>query len=383
MGMKIVQVCAVYPPVRGGMSEAPFRMVEELKQRGHEVQVFTPRVSGRGEMAGVASLRPWLRLGHGSLLPQLFWRLPACDILHLHYPCFGMSFFIWKWKKFTKRGRAAKLVLHYHMDPMLREGMKIFWWLEKKLVLPLLMASADRVVVASKDYAENSALAPYVRKLGEQLVEIPFMIDAKKFTPVERQQNDVPLIMFLSALDKAHYFKGLPVLLEALKEIPRTNLLVVGGGEELALFVRISEQLGIKDRVRFAGAVPEDKKIEYYQSADIFVLPSVSRAEAFGLVLLEAQACGVPVIASNLPGVRTVLKNGETGLLVRPGDAKDLKFQISDLLSDEARWKQMGLKARQWVEDRYGIESVMAKWKMLYRNCLIATKVDGSNSVNI
>lgn len=364
--MKIVQVCAVYPPVRGGMSEAPYRLVEELKQRGYEVQVFTPSAD-RGNMAGVTSLTPWIRAGHGAFLPQLFWRLPACDILHLHHPCFGMSFVVWKWKKFTKRGRAAKLVLHYHMDPMLKRWQKIFWWLEKKLVLPLLIASADRVVVATRDYAEHSALAPYLSTLGDRLVEIPFMVDTEKFMPVERRQNEAPLIMFLSALDKAHYFKGLDILLKAMAKISEANLLVVGGGDQQDIFARICLVLGLQDRVRFAGAVPEDKKIEYYQSADVFVLPSINRAEAFGIVLLEAQACGVPVIASDLPGVRTVLKNGETGLLARTGDAEDLRLQITNLLSDEARRNQMGLNARKWVEEKYSVAAVMSKWGELYR----------------
>jgi len=118
----------------------------------------------------------------------------------------------------------------------------------------------------------------------------------------------------------------------------------------------------VRDKIIFAGGVSDAELAECYNLADAFVLPSTDRSEAFGLVLLEAAACGKPSIASDLPGVRTVVRNGLTGLLAKAADADDLAEKIKQLFSNGEEIKKMGETARQMVLEKYGWEKVAAEY---------------------
>ena len=108
------------------------------------------------------------------------------------------------------------------------------------------------------------------------------------------------------------------------------------------------------------------KLVDYYNSANLLVLPSIDRSEAFGLVLLEAMACAKPVIASNLPGVRTVVEEGKNGLLVRPGQVDDLAKKILIVLSDESLQKQYGNYGYQLVQQKYQWSVIAQQLERIY-----------------
>ena len=119
-----------------------------------------------------------------------------------------------------------------------------------------------------------------------------------------------------------------------------------------------AEALHISKKIIFAGSPGNTELVDYYNLADIFILPSIDKSEAFGLVLLEAGACGKPLIASGLAGVRTVVWDGENGFLVEPKNEKDLADKIKQLLSDDELRIKMGTTARQIVENNYCWEKV-------------------------
>jgi len=222
---------------------------------------------------------------------------------------------------------------------------------EQKKILDV----ADALIASSKDYVEHSSFKPY----ADRMIELPFGVDEKLFHPGASDRarfgisEDVPLILFVGGMDKAHSFKGVPELLEALVGIPLAHLLLIGDGDLRAGYEAKAKELGVADRCHFIGKRGEEDLIAAYQSADVLAFPSTSSAEAFGLVAVEAQACGTPVVASDLPGVRTVVANGETGLLVPPGDAIGLRSALTELLNDPSRRKTMGLAARERVLSRY------------------------------
>jgi glycosyltransferase involved in cell wall biosynthesis len=118
-------------------------------------------------------------------------------------------------------------------------------------------------------------------------------------------------------------------------------------------YERLAVSLGLQDRVRFVGRLNDVDVPLFYRSLDLCVFPSTSSAEAFGLVALEAQGCGIPVIASDLPGVRTVIQDGKTGLLVKPNDKRALAQAIDEILRDPDRRRLMGERARQNVLERF------------------------------
>src|SRR5262249_47181729 len=134
---------------------------------------------------------------------------------------------------------------------------------------------------------------------------------------------DAPTVFFLARLDRTHYFKGLHLLIDAVARVPDAVLVVGGDGEWRAQYeARARDSLG--ERAHFVGDVPDEALPAHYRAADVVASPSVDRTEAFGLVILEALACGTPVVASRLPGVRTLVDEGRTGYLVEPGNVDQL-----------------------------------------------------------
>lgn len=375
--MKIAQVVCAWPPYAGGLAVSAYRL-GRLMETEHEVVNFSP-----------ANLRPWLRYGHGAFLPQLFFKLRRFDYIYLHYPFFGTAEVIWLFKLIFKK---PKLIIHYHMDVKnLSRAAKILS-LPSRLIRRSLLAQAEIIVTASLDYIKNSQIKNYYFAQPEKFREIPFGIDLKKFCPREDTaqgkggliakaktiiryvkenflKKDRTDIIFVGGLDKAHYFKGLNRLLEALAGIAaaKWRLVVVGDGDLRAGYEAQSRALGLETRVRFAGKLGDDELVRAYQDSDLLVLPATNNNEAFGIVLIEALACGLAVIASDLPGVRAVFTASREGLLARPDDAADLRRQLEKILNDPAKRREMAVAARRLAEERYGEETARAKTLNLFR----------------
>jgi phosphatidylinositol alpha-mannosyltransferase len=143
-------------------------------------------------------------------------------------------------------------------------------------------------------------------------------------------------------------------------------LLLVGDGDRKETYEKLTEALGVTDRVRFLGRVAHEKLPEIYAAADVVALPSHIQ-ESFGMILIEGMASGKPVIASDLPGARAVVDHGEDGFLVRPGDAADLARQLNHLLAlDEAKRRAMGHAGRRKVEEQYAWPRIGARLETLY-----------------
>jgi len=171
---------------------------------------------------------------------------------------------------------------------------------------------------------------------------LPNSIDMKRFHPMEKNQSLLRkhglerkrVLMTLGRVAASEKYKGfdevLEVLPELVEEFKDLAYLIVGGGDDLERLRKKAELLGIEDRVIFTGLVPEEDKVGYYSLADAFLMPG--RGEGFGIVLLEAMACGLPTLASILDGSREALRDGELGVLVDPRDSEDLKRGIREIL---------------------------------------------------
>ncbi len=166
-----------------------------------------------------------------------------------------------------------------------------------------------------------------------------------------------PLVLFVGRLV---YYKGLDVLLEAMCTCPG-RLLVIGCGPLDASLRARATQLGLDSRVEFLGQVPAETLIAYYRAADVFVLPSTESTEAFGVVQVEAMACGVPVVSTDLStGVPWVNEHGVTGLVVPPGDRHALARAIRTLLADPALRLKMGKAGRRRAGERFTASRMVA-----------------------
>jgi rhamnosyl/mannosyltransferase len=145
-----------------------------------------------------------------------------------------------------------------------------------------------------------------------------------------------------------------------------------------AAWEQLAANLGLSDRVDFRGEVDQPTLTALYHACDVLVLPSVTRAEAFGMVQLEAMACGKPVISTLLPsGVPWVNRHGETGLVVEPGDDLALRSALQTLLSDPVLRNEMGERGRARVLSEFTIERMVGQTTALYRSIVEQSALGG------
>lgn len=370
--VRVAHVTPVFPPYRGGMGTVAFHQAEALARRGIEVTVFTPAAATpRRQPAGVhvVELVPAARYGNAACLPQIVARCRGFDIVHLHYPFFGTAEILAAWRRLG----APPLVVQYQMD-VVGDGWKapLFRW-HRRLAFPMILRAADRILVTSLDYAESSRFLRWrMPSLDERVTVLPAGVDTQMFAPCDRQAArralglpGGPIVFFLSRLDQAHYFKGLHILVRALRNVPGLTLVVGGDGELRRRHERhAAKHLG--NRAFFVGDVADAALPSYYAAADVVVLPSIDRTEAFGLVLLEAMACGTPVVASRLRGVQTLVDEGASGFLVSPGNEAELADRISAAIADRER---MGANARRRAAS-FGWNDIAARLALTYDDLL-------------
>jgi rhamnosyl/mannosyltransferase len=181
-----------------------------------------------------------------------------------------------------------------------------------------------------------------------------------------RNKYGTPLLLFVGIL---RYYKGLEYLITALRDVKAT-LLVVGSGPMAEQWQNLTVRLGLADRVFFVGQHVEDLPV-YYQACDLFVLPSSHRSEAFGLVQVEAMACGKAVICTELgTGTSYVNVDGETGLVVPARDADALALAITRLLNDDALRIEMGKRGRERALREFSHETMIDRVLELYQGLL-------------
>lgn len=368
--MRIAHVTATFPPYYGGTGNVCYHNARVLAARGHEVHVYTAAWPGKPDnppRVRVHRLQPVMRVGNAPILPQLL-ALPDFDVVHLHYPFYSGAEFV--------ALAGAPYVVTYHQDVEL-DGM-LGWGtrLHGRTIGRLVLQRAARLCPTSVDYLRHSEIAELADELGDRVVELPNGVDTTQFTPGPiardvRRRWDLPedafVLLFVARMDHAHYFKGLPTLFAALAQAPEVYALLVGDGDARPAYAETAARLGLAERIRFAGTVDPAELPAAYRAADALVLPSETRGEAFGMVLLEAMACGRPVIATDLPGVRGVITHGVDGLLVPPGDAAALAAAIRNLAElPEAERHVMGWAGRQKSEGHFDWETIGVRLEALY-----------------
>ena len=377
--MKVAVVTPTYPPYQGGIGNVAASLAEHLQRRGNEVQVYTPDYGVRGGEGGVpvSRLRAVLRYGNAAFVPQLYKLTAGADVVHLHYPFFGGAEAV----LLAARIRRQPLVVHYHHDAV---GVGFRRWvfnLHRRTILPRVLRAASRVIVTSSDYASHSHVAAALAAHPEKFIAVPNGVDVEHFCPGPRDLGLADrlgaagrkVVLFVGALDAAHYFKGVNFLIQAFKVLadPSAHLVIVGEGDLRFTYQELVKSEGLEGQVTFAPDVSYRDLPAYYRLARCTVLPSVDATEAFGVVLIESMACGTPVVASDLPGVRSVVGSaGQHGLLAKPQDAASLSKQLARLLHDDHLAEQCSAAAVATARERYAWPAVAAEVEAVYRRAM-------------
>jgi glycosyltransferase involved in cell wall biosynthesis len=215
-----------------------------------------------------------------------------------------------------------------------------------------------------------------VERIGEQAICpaaecLLYFINTDRFTPDAETRAQVRdrlmvnesqfVLLTTGYLIKA---KGLDVAVQALPLLPEVELWVVGDGGEMASLQQLSRDLGVQHRVRFLGL--QSRVEPFMQAADCFVCPS-RWAEAAGLVNIEAQACGLPVVASRIGGIPEYVADGRTGLLFTPGNEQELARAVRRLVDDRDECRAMSRRAREWVVQQFSPAARLDDFLDLYR----------------
>jgi D-inositol-3-phosphate glycosyltransferase len=223
-----------------------------------------------------------------------------------------------------------------------------------------VIAMADRLVAANT--VERAHLQQYYGARFDRIGIVPCGVDTELFRPGDsgaaRDELGLPAGPLLLFVGRLTPIKGLETLLDSMALLdPRPSLVVVGGDQDEPLNGRLAglrarvAALGLDGAVQFLGPQPQPRLRLFYTAADVTVMPSYY--ESFGMVALEAMACGSPVIASSVGGLTTTVQDGVTGYLVADGDARTLADRIATVLGDEGlRWR-LGSEAVRWAA-RYG-----------------------------
>jgi glycosyltransferase involved in cell wall biosynthesis len=359
--VRIVNVVCAYPPRIGGIGVAAQRHAKALAGAGHQVTVVT---AAHDDPVGLAfddgvpvhRLRPLVTHNTSALLPQLARRMRGADAVYLHYPFFGGA----EPAVLGARAAGVPYVAYFHMD--------VVWpgWKGRALAAydrtaaPAILRGAEAVLVSSRDYADRATIG----RLGLDLVELPYGVDVERFSPpADRAASRARLgldasrqvVLFVGGMDAGHAFKGVPELIRAFARAglgARAQLALVGDGELRPDFEALAASEGLVGDARFLGRVDDDDLVEAYRAADLTVLPSTTGAEAFGIVLIEAMACGSPLLASDLPGVRTVVEPAG-GRLVPPGDVDALARGLAEALPGPGDREARGAAVRATAVARF------------------------------
>lgn len=378
--MRILHVGKFYPPHPGGVERHLFDLSECQARSGLEVACLvhaTPGARALGAAVGAGGVRVVRVPCHGQLLfapvspawPLHFRRLMRDfrpDLLHVHVPNPSAFFSL-----FDGRARRTPTIVHWHADipeDVAHRGLRLAYPPYRRFERAL-NARAARIVATSDTYLEASrALAPFRSKCEV----IPLGLDDAGAPG--RAPHWPARGLRLLAVGRLSYYKGFDVLIEAVAALPEVSLVIVGHGEQRhALEARV-DALALRDRVRFAGNLDDADLEAAYRACDLFCLPSLDRAEAFGMVLLEAMRAAKPALASDIrgSGVGTVVVDGVTGRLVPPRDVDALRGALAELATRPEELRRMGDAGRARWETRYRIAAVTRRWIDLYREVLAA-----------
>jgi glycosyltransferase involved in cell wall biosynthesis len=359
---RVVHVAARYPPALGGMEKVVQYLARSQHRLGTEVQVVTSD-EGQNELRLESERFPVARLKSFNLLrtplmPGLLGKLLLVgpgSVVHLHISHAYTPEIVWLYSMLTRR----PYIVHFHGDIGPSGGIgSILFRLYKPVVLGLVLRGAQNVVVLTESDRETVAA-----KFGlhhDRITIVRNGVDEGFSYCGQRSIHASPRLLFVGRLAAQ---KNLTLLLSALDGISeRFQTTLVGCGELEAQLTARAEELHLHN-IRFHGVAQGAELVDLYREADVFVLPSL--VEGMPLVLLEAMAMGLPVVATDVPGTRDLVTHGLNGLLVPLNDPAAMRQALISVVDSVEAYQRMSEAARS-RSDTYSWSAVSADFDAIY-----------------
>lgn len=370
--MHILMISNEFPPSIGGVQTHVFELSRSLVSLGHTVEVVTRKKS---DQTAVHEILEGVKV-HRLPLPKSHWlydlvlsralkekvRNQKVDLIHVHgtrplNACRGLSvpvIFTNHTSSFLKR---------------LRKGKRVRQKMARQL------GTVDYVIAPSHDRAQATQQAGFTGPL----IELTNGVDLDRFSPgksVYRENLRLPDSAFVVLFSgRLHPIKGIKYLAEALEQLnlPELHLLVAGSGTEKDILESAFHRMNRADQLHFLGSVPNAEIPNVYRAANLLVLPSIE--EATSISGLEAMACGLPILGSDVGGIPTIVDDGLTGKLVPKGDSGSLAEELQELVKHPDNCQRMGCEGRRKAEKEFSWEGVAGKTEKVYRTVLERTSL--------
>ena len=346
----VLQVSKFYKPVMGGIEKVAWELAEGLARLHIRSDVLCSNhlpVTSREQFPSgyqVVRASSWGRMLSTSVAPAMLPSMRALargrDVIHLHMPDPMAALALWSARP------EAPVVVHWHSDVIRqRHAMKLYEPLQR-----WVLSRADAIIATSQPYADASLpLRPWLHKISVIPIGVSDRWSAQRSPAAEalRQRFGGRRIVF--ALGRMAYYKGFDVLIKAAAALPDDVVVVIGGEGEMFDCHRAQvAREGLSDKVRLIGHIPDDALFDYFQASELFCLSSTVRAEAYGVVMIEAMMMGKAVIAADIvgSGVPWVNVHGVTGFNVPVGQPAELARVLSATLADQPLCLRLGQAAR-------------------------------------
>jgi len=362
-------VISQFYPLLGGAEVQAQRLATALLEKGVDVFVLTRRLKGIPAYEVVDEI-PVHREIHTVPLP-LLWGV-----------CFMVSVFIFLYKR-----RKEYTIIHCHILQEFQTVVALLFkgMFNKKVIVKMSSSGETSDIKLLQRSLKGKLFFRWIKKVDaiisvckqssrellnggfpeESIVEIPNGVDVHTFVQhPSRSAREGATITFVGRLDR---YKGVDFLLEAFKRVLSRNsnprLIIVGTGPDETLLKKSAVKLNVHKRIQFRGR--QEDVLSVLSDTDIFVLPTLS--EGMSNVLLEAMACGLPIVATSVGGNCDLISDMHNGILVPPGDPHALSEALIEILHNTTLAQQLGDEARKTVEDHYSLESIADSYLQLYK----------------
>ncbi len=382
--MKILFIVPYFYPKPGGQTNYAYQIALGLKRLGHDIVVITlnhERVSHAilEDVNGLKTYRLPMTARLSNTPVSISWRKEFKKILRAEKPDVINAHLPWPFMgDFAERVRGSiPFIVTYHND--LVKDTFIAGTLAKMTYMfgaNKTLRKADAVIATSAYYA---AVSPYLKNLPKPIDIVPPGVDLHLFNReadaswLKNNYRNCYTILFVSQMDKTHAHKGLDILISTASLLKKKGydlqLIAVGRGDAIEYYKEYAKKEGFADIV-LPGYVSDDDLPKYYAGADVLILPTTTSAEGFGMVLIEANACGTPVIGTHAGGIPQAIQDGITGLLVEPKNIPALAEAIEKLHNDRQLAEAMGKAGAIRAEKEFGWDGLVAKTESIFKRAI-------------
>lgn len=372
--MKVLQLGKFYP-IQGGVEKVMFDLTTGLSEKYNDIECDMLCVSAENTAAYSISLNKRSTLYCAKLDKKLFSTMLSrdlittlrkmCknyDIIHIHHPDPMAAVAL------RLSGFKGKVVLHWHSDILKQKLLLKFY----RPIQNWLIKRADIIVGTTPKYlSESPHLTPFnTPKIAIPIGIRPIIYDLKRVNDIKEKYPHKKIIFSLGRLVG---YKGFEYLIQAGKYLSNEYVILIGGSGPLQnQLSNLIKENGLHEKVKLLGRIDDDDLPNYYGACNLFVLSSIWKTEAFGIVQIEAMSCGKPVIATKIPesGVDWVNQNEYSGINVTPCDSKSIADAINYLTSSPNIYNQFSINSKERFEACFTLDSMIENCRSIYNSII-------------